>query len=83
MLELHDKLYEQTEKVQIFATFRRSEDMTNPTAAAMDSRGQGLAGSIRGSSGVHSVEILQIPAEQIAAWIEEEPGLAIYRHLSR
>ena len=81
VLKLHDDLYEQTEKVQVFALLRRAEDTTNATAAAMESRGQGLLARFEEAAAFIAVEILEIPAERIAAWIEQEPGLAIYRHL--
>lgn len=81
VLKLHDELYEQVERVQVFAMLRRSEDTTNTTAAAMDSRGQGLLARFEEASAFVPVEILAIPAERIAVWIDDEPGLAIYRHL--
>src|SRR5215204_2003109 len=81
VLKLHDELYEQVEKVQVFAMLRRSEDTTNATATAMDSRGQGLLARFEEAAAFVPVEILEIPAERISAWIEEESGLAIYRHL--
>ncbi len=47
----------------------------------MDSRGQGLLARFEEAAAFVPVEILEIPAERISAWIEEESGLTIYRHL--
>ena len=80
-LRLRDELYETVERVQLFATLRRSEDATNAAAAAMDSRGYGLLARFEAASAFIPVEILAIPPKDLASWAHDEPGLAPYAHL--
>jgi oligoendopeptidase F len=79
-LRLGDELHEAVEKVQVFGELRRSEDNTDPANVAMDSRGAGLRARFEAARAFVPVEALQLPRETIATWLEEEPGLAIYRH---
>ena len=79
-LRVHDDVAEAVGKVVVYALLRRSEDATNTRAGEMADRAIGLASRAAAAGSFLSPEIAALPAETIAAWLEEEPGLQPYRH---
>ena len=80
-LRLRDEIAEAVGHVDVYADLRRSEDATNATYAALADRGQGLRTRFAAAGAFFEAEILAVPAERIAAFFAEEPGLEEYRHL--
>jgi oligoendopeptidase F len=79
-LELRDAIMAELLRVTIYTSLRRSEDATNATYAALDSRAQGLAARAQATAAYYAPEILAIDPATLEQFIVETPGLEIYRH---
>jgi oligoendopeptidase F len=79
-LRLRDAVGEQVERVAVYALLRRSEDATNPVAAAQSDRAQGLGARAQAAAAFFEPEIAALPEETVAAWLAAESGLAPFRH---
>jgi oligoendopeptidase F len=79
-LQLRDQIGEILERVLVYALMRRDEENTNSTAQAMADRAISLARRVATATAFIEPEILAIPQDRLAAFIQSEPGLTIYRH---
>ena len=80
-LRRRDELAQIVDRVETFATLRRSEDVTSTAAAAMAERGQGLATRFGAAVAFIDPEIAAIPPDQVAAFVAAEPDLRLYGHI--
>ena len=67
-------------RVYLYASMQRAADTGDQAAGAMASRAGGLYARFAAASAFVEPEILQIPAEILAAWVEEDAALAVYAH---
>jgi oligoendopeptidase F len=79
-LRLHDELFAELARVAIYTSLRRSEDATNATYAAFDSRAQGLTARAHAIAAYYAPEILALDPATLERFVAETPGLEIYRH---
>ena len=80
-LRVADDIAEDVGKVVVFALLRRSEDATNTRSGEMTDRAIGLASRAAAAASFLNPEIAALPAETLAAWLAQEPGLTPYRPL--
>ncbi len=80
-LQRRDELAELVDRVETFATLRRSEDVTSTAAAAMAERGQGLAARFGAAIAFIEPEIAAIPTGQMTAFFASEPDLHAFRQI--
>ena len=80
VLNLRDELRKRVDQVDVYAYLRRAEDATNQESAALAERANNLDAAFSSAASFIQPEILALPHETIEAYIEEEPGLELYRH---
>jgi oligoendopeptidase F len=64
----------------VYAYMRLHQDSTDNTYQAMADRVTTLANDINAATAYQTPEILAIPQEQLDAFLQDEPGLQVYRH---
>jgi len=79
-LTTHDNASEVMGRLYVYAYMRLFEDTTNSVYQALADRISTLANDINTVSAYITPEILALAPERIAAYLAEEPGLAVYRH---
>jgi oligoendopeptidase F len=79
-LRLRDETHRRMDQLFVYARMRRDEDNTNNRYQAMTDRATALAGQLGGATSFLSPEILAMPDELLRAFVEQEPGLELYRH---
>ncbi len=80
-LQLDNRLSEVLGKLYSYAAMRADEDTANGTNLARLSRVTTLAAKAAAASSFMTPEILEIPQEQIEAFLREDPRLQLYQHL--
>jgi oligoendopeptidase F len=73
-------LLERVSKLQVYAALAASVDRTDQAAVERAGRGQGVYSKAVASVSFVAPELLAVGQETLAAWAEEETGLAIYGH---
>ncbi len=79
-LKMRDEVSKLLEQVVVWARMKEDEDTANSTYQALSARGRSLYAKATAAAAFLTPEILAIPAETIRAWLDQEPGLAAYRH---
>lgn len=79
-LTLRDAIGELLHQLYTYASQLNDSDSTNPTGQALDDRAGSLVARISAALAFIEPELLAIPQDTIAAWLDAEPQLAIYRH---
>ncbi len=79
-LQARDELFKLLEQVVVWARMKEDEDTTNSTYQALEARARSLYAKVTAAGAFVTPEILAIPTETIRAWLDQEPGLAVYRH---
>ena len=79
-LTLSDEVTKILYQLYVYASMRNDSDSTDPSGQALDERAGSLVARISAALAFIEPEILAIPAEQLSAWVDTEPGLAIYRY---
>lgn len=74
-----EKINELNEKVYTYARMRRDEDNTNAVYQALSDRAESLSARVQTAVSYFVPEILELPAETLERFIQEEPGLELYR----
>jgi len=75
-----DELLARTDRIVVYAGFAHSVDTANQQAAAMEGKSQGVFGQVSAATSFLNPELLAIGESTLRQWLEQEPGLAIYRH---
>lgn len=78
-LQLEYLLQEINERVFTYARMRRDEDNANPTYQALTDRAESLNVQVESALSFIVPEILAMAAETLERFLQEEPGLALYR----
>jgi oligoendopeptidase F len=79
-LRLRDALMAELARVAVYASLRRSEDVTNPTYAALASRAQGLSARANAAAAWYGPEILALDPATLDRFTADTPGLDVYGH---
>jgi oligoendopeptidase F len=79
-LKRHDAAGEMLGRLFVYAYMRLHQDSTDNTYQAMADRVTTLANEINTATAYQTPEILAIPQERLDGFLEEEPGLQVYRH---
>jgi oligoendopeptidase F len=77
-LKAHDALFEQADRMLVYARQRKDENNDDPAGQAMESKGASLYTKARAAVASFRPEILAIPPATLEAWLVEEPALAVY-----
>jgi len=83
LLNALDDIFEflrRVEVVTMYANMDRSVDTTNQAAAERGSIASGLFGKALAAVAFLNPELLTIDQETITGWLDQEPGLSVYRH---
>ncbi|USG63456.1 oligoendopeptidase F [Brevibacillus ruminantium] len=80
-LQLQDELLKTLDQVFVYARMRRDEDNVNSKYQALTDRATSLSTQVYGAISYIQPEILEIPEEKLAKWLEEVKGLQHYRIL--
>jgi len=67
-------------KIYLYANMHRDVDTADQHAAAMFDRAVGLASQVFAATSFGDPELLALPPEQLGAWTQSHPGLAVYAH---
>ncbi len=79
VLQTRDELYEELETLFVYASMRKDEDTTNSMYQGMFDRAMQLF--VRASTAISYIEpeILALPQATLDAYVQETPGLDLYR----
>ncbi|MCL2351101.1 MAG: oligoendopeptidase F [Firmicutes bacterium] len=75
-----DGIGESFEAVYVYANMRKHEDGAEPAGQGMAEKADTLAVKLSSATSFMEPEILSIPAETLAAFMAEEPGLRVFGH---
>jgi len=78
VLQKRDEIYEELERLYVFASMRKDEDTTNSTYQGMADRAMQLYIRTTTVSAYIEPEILALPQASLDQFVSETPGLAIY-----
>lgn len=78
-LDARDELLARLDRVGTFAGLREAEDGGNPAHQADQSTAAALGARVRAATSFVDTEILALPEGTLAAWLRDEPALAVYR----
>lgn len=79
-LRLVDEITEAVERLVVYAYLRRSEDATNSRIAEIADQAVGLATRAQAAASFVEPAIAALSDDEIAAWLEREPELQVYRY---
>lgn len=79
-LDLREELKRRAEVVEVYAGIGYAVETTNPEAAARQSRAEALQARLRAAGAFIEPEILAMDPATLERWLEQDPGLAVYRH---
>jgi len=77
--ELLDQLEALNEKLYCYAHMRRDEDNSNSVYQALSDRVESLSAQVQAAASYMVPEILTLPKETLAQFMQEESGLGLYR----
>ncbi len=80
VLQLSDKLGQKSEKIYVYSRMRRDENNANSRYQALFDRAEGLSVQVGSITAFIVPEILTIAAADLAAFMQENQVLAVYRH---
>jgi oligoendopeptidase F len=80
VLQTRDALFEELERLYVYASMRRDEDTTNGTYQGMADRAMQLLVRASTQASYIEPEILALPQETLDQFIRETSGLTLYRH---
>ena len=80
-LKLEDEIATRLDQLAVYAFMRKDEDTTNQTYQALSDRVSSLWAQFAGSVSFIVPEITALPADKLAAFLAQEPGLQVYRHM--
>ncbi len=80
VLQVRDKVYEQLETLFVYASMRRDEDTTNSKYQGMYDRAMQLYVRISTAFSFLDPEILALPQSTLDSFVQEIPGLQVYKH---
>src|SRR5947209_4476615 len=78
VLQKRDELFEELERLYVYASMHRDEDTTNGTYQAMADRAMQLLVHMTTAASFIEPEILALPQEKLDQFMQETPGLALY-----
>ncbi len=78
VLRKRDEIYEQLERLYVYASMRKDEDTTNGVYQGMADRATQLIVQASTSASYIEPEILALPQETLDLFVQETPGLALY-----
>ncbi len=79
VLQTRDRIDEELERLYVYASMRKDEDTTNNLYQGMADRALQLAVRISTASSYIEPEILALPQERVDAFLQETPGLNLYK----
>jgi oligoendopeptidase F len=79
-LRLRDEIISELWTVELYAGLHAAQDTGDPAALAMADRGEGLIARTMSALSFFEPELLAIDSATLAAWQQQEPGLAEYAH---
>lgn len=74
-----EKINEINERVYTYARMRRDEDNTNALYQALSDRAESLNARVQSAIAYFLPEILELPRKTMERFLQEEPGLGLYR----
>jgi oligoendopeptidase F len=80
VFELCNRISMTVERVYTYAICRHASDNTDAQAQMLVERAEMLVTQINAAVAFIEPEILAVPADRIAAWLDEEPALLIYNY---
>ena len=79
VLHKRDEIFEALERLYTYASLRKDEDTTNGTYLGMADRAMQLSVRISTTASYIEPEILALPPETLSRFVQETPGLALYK----
>ncbi len=79
-LDCREELKRRAQVVEVYAGIGYAVETTNPEAAARRSRAEALEARVKAAGAFIEPEILQGDRKTLERWLDEDRGLAIYRH---
>lgn len=78
-LELRDRIWQTLERAYVYARMRRDEDNSAEKYQAMSDRVTSILAKVSTTLSFFTPELLSAPEETIRAYLDETPGLSLYR----
>ncbi|AFS71000.1 MULTISPECIES: oligoendopeptidase F [Exiguobacterium] len=79
-LQLRDEISRRLHKLYTYAHMRYDENTADSFYQAMNDRARTLASQIGATLAFMTPELLEVPEETIASYLDKNPDLALYRH---
>ncbi len=79
-LDRREELKRRAQVVGVYAGIGYAVETTNPEAAARRARAEALQARVQAAGAFIEPEILQINRQTLERWLDEDTGLAVYRH---
>lgn len=79
-LQLRDEISRRLHKLYTYAHMRYDENTADSFYQAMNDRARTLASQIGATLAFMTPELLEVPEETIASYLDQNPDLALYRH---
>ncbi len=80
VLQKRDELFEELESLFVYASMRKDEDTTNSKYQGMYDRAMQLVVSASTIASYIEPEILAIPQTTLDRFVQDTPGLGVYKH---
>jgi len=80
VLQKRDELFEELESLFVYASMRKDEDTTNSKYQGMYDRAMQLVVSASTIASYIEPEILAIPQTTLDGFVQDTPGLGVYKH---
>lgn len=80
-LKEKDEIWKTAERAYVYSRMKRDEDNRVSKYQAMCDKSQSLLAKISTELSFFTPELLAVPEEKLFGFIEEEKGLALYRHM--
>ncbi|WP_136590869.1 oligoendopeptidase F [Salinigranum halophilum] len=80
VLELEEEVMRELSKVVSYANLRSAEDTRNQEFQALSARAQSLSAEASSAASYVEPELQALSREEVAALVEDEPGLEAYEH---
>jgi len=79
-LKLQDETWNTLDRIYVYASMRKDEDLNNTTYQALADRANGLYTRAGSATAFISPEILSISDEKLQDFLNKEEGLVLYKH---
>lgn len=78
--QYRDEAFQRVSRLYVYARLQEDTDTRNPEYQALNARAKALVSQLQSAFSFYQTELLAIPEDTVAKFLEEEPELAVYKH---